>query len=50
VKGVEQTVKYNNISMTKLEADEYEKKKLKKKEEEEKALLNALYNDVNKLR
>lgn len=36
--------------MTKLEADEYEKKKLKKKEEEEKALLNALYNDVNKLR
>ena len=32
VKGVEQTVKYAGVSMSKLEADEYERKKQKKKE------------------
>jgi hypothetical protein len=36
--------------MSKIEADEFERKKAKKREEEEKALLNSLYNDVNRLK
>ena len=33
-----------------MEAEDFERKKLNKKEEEEKALLNALYQDVNRLK
>lgn len=36
--------------MGKLQSDQFEKRKMKKKEQEEKALLNSLYNDVNRLR
>lgn len=36
--------------MSKLETEEYEKRKLRKKAEEEAALLNSLYNDVNRLK
>lgn len=36
--------------MSKLESEEFEKKKLRRKAEEEAALLNALYNDVNRLK
>lgn len=50
MKGVEQTVKFANMSSSQLEAEEFEKRKLRKKEEEEKALLSSLYNDVNRLK
>jgi hypothetical protein len=50
VKGVEQTVKFANMSSSQLETEEFEKRKLRKKEEEEKALLSSLYNDVNRLK
>ncbi|CAD8141884.1 unnamed protein product [Paramecium pentaurelia] len=49
-KGVAQQVKHNGVSMSKLQAEEYEKKKLEKQLEEDEKLIQSLYKTVEQAR
>ncbi|CAD8043219.1 unnamed protein product [Paramecium primaurelia] len=49
-KGVAQQVKYSGVSLSKLQSEEYERKKIEKQLEEEERLMQSLYKTVEKVK
>lgn len=49
-KGVAQQVKFSGVSLSKLQSEEFEKKKIEKQLEEEERLMQSLYKAVEKVR